>query len=166
MLFGKPFGGKTPSPQPNPVVEERILAIRDTSPENLKQTPRSRSSCITSLATFLCNIVQRLYPVPCAPFGKSPAQFDRITHVNRRKRKSLQRSLPLEEIQMDFNDISTVPKSETGKQQYVVETFNFVDAGTSILLDAQVQADFHTALDQVAALTSALLVKDNFVPER
>jgi len=48
-------------------------------------------------------------------------------------------------------DISTVPPAETGKQQHVVEAFNFIDAGTSILLDAQVQADFHaqTALQAV-----------------
>jgi Integrase core domain len=40
-------------------------------------------------------------------------------------------------------DVSSVPADAAGKQQHVVEVFNFVDAGTSILLDAQVQADFH-----------------------
>lgn len=44
---------------------------------------------------------------------------------------------------MDFKDITTVPKAEAGKQQHVVEALNFMDAGTSILLDAQVQTDFH-----------------------
>jgi hypothetical protein len=46
---------------------------------------------------------------------------------------------------MDFKDVSSVPADPLGKQQHVVEVFNFVDAGTSILLDAQVQADFHAA---------------------
>jgi hypothetical protein len=48
-------------------------------------------------------------------------------------------------------DVSSVPADPGGKQQHVVEVFNFVDAGTSILLDAQVQADFHaqTALEAV-----------------
>ncbi len=52
---------------------------------------------------------------------------------------------------MDFKDISTVEAKESGKQQHAVEAFNFVDAGTSILLDAQVQADFpaQTALQAV-----------------
>ena len=44
---------------------------------------------------------------------------------------------------MDFKDVTTVPKAEVGKQQHVVEALNCMDAGTSILLDAQVQADFH-----------------------
>lgn len=39
VVFGKPFRRKTPYPQIDPVVEERILAIRDTPPENLKRTP-------------------------------------------------------------------------------------------------------------------------------
>jgi hypothetical protein len=50
---------------------------------------------------------------------------------------------------MDFKDASTVPADPDGKQQHVVEVLNFVDAGTSSLLSAQVNADFHaeTAFD-------------------
>ncbi len=50
---------------------------------------------------------------------------------------------PLEEIQIDFKDASTVPADPEGKQQHVVEVLNFVDAGTSILLSAQTHQDFH-----------------------
>ena len=52
---------------------------------------------------------------------------------------------------MDFKDISSVLPDPGGKKQHVIETFNFVDAGTSILLDAQVHSDFHaqTALQAV-----------------
>src|SRR6266699_3154444 len=76
---------------------------------------------------------------------------DRISQKKQRKRKPLERPLPLEEVQMDFKDVSSVPADPAGKQQHVVEVFNFVDAGTSILLEAQVQADFHgqTALEAV-----------------
>jgi hypothetical protein len=60
---------------------------------------------------------------------------------------------PLEEVQVDFKDASTVPAdpSGQGKQQHVVEVCNFVDAGTSLLLSAQVHDDFHaaTALEAV-----------------
>src|SRR5258708_24533856 len=60
---------------------------------------------------------------------------------------------PLEEVQVDFKDVSSVrpdPSGE-GKQQHVVEVCNFVDAGTSILLSAQAHEDFHaeTALEAV-----------------
>ena len=68
---------------------------------------------------------------------------ERISQERRRKRKPIERPQPLEEIQMDFKDASSVQAGPAGKQQHVVEVFNFVDAGTSILLDAQVQADFH-----------------------
>jgi hypothetical protein len=54
---------------------------------------------------------------------------------------------------VDFKDASTVlpdPSGE-GKQQHLVEICNFVDAGTSMLLSAQVHDNFHaeTALEAV-----------------
>jgi hypothetical protein len=62
---------------------------------------------------------------------------------------------PLEEVQMDFKDATTVvvdPRGE-GKRQHVVEVCNFVDAGTSLLLAAQVHAAFReeTAFETVLA---------------
>ncbi len=56
---------------------------------------------------------------------------------------------PLEEVQMDFKDLSTVPMDlhdPDAKRAHVVEACNFMDAGTSILLDAQVHSDFHARL--------------------
>jgi hypothetical protein len=60
---------------------------------------------------------------------------------------------PLEEVQIDFKDVTTVPADPDGKRQHVVETCNFIDAGTSILLQAQVRDDFRaeTAFDAVVA---------------
>jgi len=151
VLFGKPFGRKTPYPQTDPEVEERILSIRDAPPENLKRTPGPRA-----ILYYLPRDPQLQHHTETLPrstrtIWKILQRNDRIAYEKRRKRKPLERPLPLEEIQMDFKDISTVPAAETGKQQHVVEAFNFMDAGTSILLDAQVQADFHaqTALQAV-----------------
>jgi hypothetical protein len=49
--------------------------------------------------------------------------------------------------------VTTVPADPDGKQQHVVGTCNFIDAGTSILLEAQVRDDFRaeTAIDGVVA---------------
>ena len=57
----------------------------------------------------------------------------------------------MQEIQIDFKDDSTVPADPLGKHQHVVETCNFVDAGTSVWLFAPVREDFtaETALDAV-----------------
>jgi hypothetical protein len=54
-------------------------------------------------------------------------------------------------VQIDFKSVSSVPADPAGKQQHAVEVFNFVDAGTSLLLKAQVSADFHaqTVLEAV-----------------
>jgi hypothetical protein len=60
---------------------------------------------------------------------------------------------PLEKSQVDFKDVSTVPPDQLGKRQHVIETCNFVDAGTSLLLMAEPHDDFHaqTALEAVIA---------------
>ncbi len=56
--------------------------------------------------------------------------------------------------QLDFKDASTVAADPDGKQQHVVEVLNTVDMGTSVLVAAQVRADFtaETTLEMVAAL--------------
>jgi hypothetical protein len=58
---------------------------------------------------------------------------------------------PMQEIQIDFKDDSTVPADSLGKRQHVVDTCNFVDAGTSVWLYAPVHGEFtaETALDAV-----------------
>src|SRR5262249_37708153 len=74
-----------------------------------------------------------------------------VPSAGRRCHQALERPAPLEEIQVDFKDASTVPADPEGKRQHVVEVCNFVDAGTSIALWAQVSGDFHaeTALEAV-----------------
>jgi len=69
-------------------------------------------------------------------------QHDRIAVDRRRACKPRELPEPLQEIQIDFKDDSTVPADPLGKQLHVVETCNFVDAGTSIWLHAPVREDF------------------------
>jgi hypothetical protein len=51
-------------------------------------------------------------------------------------------------------DASTVPADPFGKRQHVVEVLNAIDMGTSVLVSAQVRADFNaeTTLREVASL--------------
>src|SRR5512133_1324985 len=76
---------------------------------------------------------------------------DRIVVDRRRRPKPLERPAPLQEVQIDFKDASSVPADPFGKRQHVVETCNFVDAGTSIWLHAPVREDFtaETAFEAV-----------------
>jgi hypothetical protein len=78
-------------------------------------------------------------------------QQGRIVHAERRRHQPVERPAPLEAIQLDFKDASTVPPEPDGQRQHAVEVGTFVEAGTSIALWAQVSADFHaeTALEAV-----------------
>ena len=65
-----------------------------------------------------------------------------------------ERPAPMSQWQLDFKDASTVPADPFGKRQHVVEVLNTVDMGTSVLVWAQVRADFtaETTLQEVASL--------------
>jgi transposase InsO family protein len=143
VLLGKPYGRQTPYPQTDQEVEERILAIRDDPPENLKRTPGPRAILYYLPRDPSLRDRTETLPRSTRTIWKILRRNDRIAQTGRRKRKPLERPQPLEEVQMDFKDVSSVPADPVGKQQHVIEVFTFVDAGTSILLDAQVQPDFH-----------------------
>jgi hypothetical protein len=63
-------------------------------------------------------------------------------------------SIHLSQWPLDFKDASSVPADPEGKRQHVVEVLNAVDMGTSVLVQAQVRADFNaqTTLAEVASL--------------
>lgn len=124
VLFGKPFGRKTPSAQIDPVLEARILTIRDAPPENLKRTPGPRAILYSLLRDPHLQQCKEVLPRSTRTIWKVLRRNDRITQESRRKRKPLQRLKALEEIHLDFKDITTVQKGETGKQQHVVEALN------------------------------------------
>jgi len=151
VLFGKPFGRKTPYPQTDAEVEQRILAIRDAPPEHLHRVPGPRA--ILYYLPRDPQFQQRTEPLPRSTrtVWKILRKNDRIVQKKPRTCRPIERPQPLEEIQIDFKSVSSVPADPIGKQQHVVEVFNFVDAGTSILLKAQVSADFHaqTVLEAV-----------------
>jgi hypothetical protein len=143
VLLGKPFGRKTPSPQTDAEVEQRILAIRDAPPEHLHRTPGPRA-----ILYYLPRDPQLQHRIETLPHStrtiwKILRRNGRIAQKKLHQRHPLERPQPLEEVQMDFKSVSSVPADPAGKQQHVVEVFNFVDAGTSLLLQAQVSADFH-----------------------
>src|SRR5919204_152672 len=64
---------------------------------------------------------------------------------------------PLTSWQLDFKDVSSVPSQPLGKRQHGVEALNCVDCGTSLLVAADVRADFteETTLTAIAELFQA-----------
>src|SRR6266705_2534099 len=81
-------------------------------------------------------------------------QTGRIAHQLPHMQEELSRPAPMSHWQLDFKDAATVPADPDGKRQHMVEVLNVVDEGTSVLVDAQVGADFHaeTTLEAVADL--------------
>jgi hypothetical protein len=153
VLQARSCARHTPPPSTPQAVVERILALRDEPPEHLRRVPGPRA-----LLYYLPRDPQALalgVPLPRSTrtIWKVLRAHGRIATDLPRRRQPLVRPAPLEEVQMDFKDASSVPADPAGKQQHVVEVLNFVDADTSSLLLAQVSADYHaeTAFDAVLA---------------
>lgn len=141
----------TPPPSTPPEVVQRLLELRDQPPENLQRVPGPRA-----LLYYLPRHTEGLpqgvrLPRSTKTIWKILRQHGRIAVDRRRRSKPLERPAPMQEIQLDFKDDSTVPADPLGKRQHVVETCNFVDAGTSIWLHAPVREDFtaDTSFDAV-----------------
>jgi transposase InsO family protein len=145
---------KTPVPSTPALVIERILAIRDTPPEGLRRVPGPQA-----IVYYLRRdpVMQAHHlPVPSErTIYRILKEHDRIPERTKRQHEPLERAAPMTNWQIDFKDVSCVPADPQGKQQHVVETLNVLDAGTSVLLDAQVRSDF-TAKTALEALASTL----------
>jgi hypothetical protein len=151
VLHARSRARHTPPPSTPPAVVARILAIRDEPPGHLRRVPGPRA-----ILYYLPRDPEALalgVPLPRSTrtIWKVLRTHGRIEAAPPRHRQPLDRPAPLEEVQMDFKDASSVPADPDGKRQHSVEVLNFVDAGTSSLLAAQVHAEYHaeTAFDAV-----------------
>src|SRR6266496_1857345 len=151
VLFSRSRARHTPPPPPDLRIVQRIAEIRTTPPENLQRTPGPRA-IIYYLHRDADLAAQGIVPpTSTRTIWKILRTLGLILDPAERTHKPLEPCEPLQEVQMDFKDATTVPPDPQGKRQHVVEVLNFVDAGTSILLSAQPHEDFHaeTALDAV-----------------
>jgi transposase InsO family protein len=151
VLLGHSRARHTPPRSTPSEVVQRILELRDSPPENLQRVPGPRA-LLYYLPRHREGLPQGVrLPRSTKTIWKILRQHDRIALDRRHTPKPQERADSLQEIQIDFKDDSTVPADPFGKRQHVVETCNFVDAGTSIWLQASVREDFNaeTALETV-----------------
>ena len=151
VLSSRSRARHTPPPStPQPIVE-RILALRDEPPEHLRRVPGPKALLYYLPRDSQAQALGVPLPRSTRTIWKILRAHGRIALDLPRRHRPLEPRAPLAEVQADFKDASTVPADPDGKQRHVVETLNFVDAGTSILLSAQVNADYHaeTAFDAV-----------------
>ena len=151
VLLGHSRARHTPPPSTSPEVVQRILELRDHPPEHLQRVPGPKA-LLYYLPRHAEGLPQGAHlPRSTKTIWKILKSNGRIVVDRHRKPKPLEQRDPLQEIQIDFKDDSTVPAEPLGKRQHVVETCNFVDAGTSIWLHGPVREDFtaETAFEAV-----------------
>ena len=154
VLQGQSRARKRPPERISQVVVERVLELRDQPPEGLGRTPGPkallyylpRDAELAASGERLPRSSRTIYRL-LREAGRIPR---RLPHLQEPR----ERPAPMSQWQLDFKDASSVPAQLDGKQQHVVEVLNTVDMGTSILVEAQVRADFtaETTLAEVATL--------------
>jgi transposase InsO family protein len=133
-------------------VVDRIIQMREEPPEGLRRTPGPKA-----LLYYLPRDEQlegERLPRSSRTIYRILQQAGCIAHRLPHVQEPQERPAPMSQWQLDFKDASTVPPEVGGKRQHGVEVLNVIDEGTSVLVDAQVSADFHaeTTLEAVAEL--------------
>jgi hypothetical protein len=141
-----------PPPALAPIVIERILAIRDQPPDHLQRTPGPKAILYYLPRDPVLQAANVRLPRSTRTVWQILRAHGRIPLPGERRHHPVERPAPMTAWQLDFKDVSTVPAEPDGKRQHVVEVLNTVDMGSSLLVNAQVRADFcaETTLQAVA----------------
>src|SRR5436305_3777247 len=152
VLHSRSRARKHPPERISQAVADRIVEMRDEPPEGLRRTPGPKA-LLYYLPRDEQLAGQRLPRSSRTIYGILK-QAGRIAQRLPAVHEPQERPAPSSHWQLDFKDASTVPADPLGKRQHVVEVLNVVDVGTSVLIEAQVRADFvaETTLEAVAEL--------------
>ena len=136
---------KTANKKVLPAVEKAILEIRDHPLQSLHRIPGPKT-ILYYLHQQAKELGEAVYlPTSTATVWRILEKHQRIYRPSRGKRVPQARPEPMTHWQADFKTVSSVPPAENGKKQHVVETFNLIDTGTSILVSATSRGDYHAA---------------------
>jgi transposase InsO family protein len=108
--------------------------------------------------------VSTYVPTSVSTIWRILRQHGRIAQPSRRLAEPLERPAPMVSWQIDFKDVTSVvpdPQGD-GKRQHVVETLNIVDVGSSMVVDAQVHADYNA---ETVLTTMAEIVQQHGLPK-
>lgn len=134
---------KTPSPAIAPQVVTAILTIRDDPPEGLHRTPGPVAITYYLHQDEALKATGSHLPTSTSTIWRILDQNDRIQRPQPRIHESLTRAAPMQAWQIDFKDVTTVASEADDKHLHLVETFDVVDSGTSILIDNPARPDFN-----------------------
>lgn len=154
ILYSRSRARKTSPKKVQQAVVDRILAIRDEPPNQLRRTPGPKT-ILYFLEQDRDLRRQNLYlPRSTRTIWQILRQHGRIFRPTPPEHNPEERPEPMSEWGIDFKEISTVPPEPDGRRQHGVECFNVIDHGTSILLSAQVQQNY-TAVTAIEAMVNA-----------
>ena len=162
VLHGLSRARKHPPPRLSQTVIERILEIRTHPPGNLQRIPGPKTILYYLHHPEPAEPVSERLPRSARTIWRILQQYGQIATPRQRRHLPIERPAPLTLWHLDFKDASTVPAEPEGKQQHVVEVLDTVDAGTSLLVNAQPRADY-TA--ETTLLAVAQTLRDYGLPE-
>jgi hypothetical protein len=156
VLFSRSRAPHHHPPRIAPEVKERLVEMRLAPPDGLKRTPGPKALLYYVQKDDALRTAGHRLPRSTRTVWRILDEAGLIERDEPFAHSHLPPCEPMHEVQMDFKDASTVhpdPANPGGKRQHVIEVCNFVDAGTSVLLSAQVHEEFHaeTAFQAVVA---------------
>ena len=162
-LADKPCTSPTPPPRLSQVVVDRILEIRDHPPQGLGRTPGPETILYYLNQDASTTLQGQRLPRSTRTIWNVLRRYQRIVAPSERHHHPFERPEPMQSWQIDFKDASTVAAEAEGKQQHVVEVFDVVDVGTSILVAAEARSDYTMA---TAIETAAAIVSEQGLPDK
>ena len=135
---------KQPPAKTDPFIVERILEIRAHPPEGLRRTPGPKAIQYYLARDPTLGLFANSIPRSSRTIYRYLKEHGCIQERPVRHHEPMERPPALQCWQLDFKDVSSAradPSDPFPKQQHQVQTYDAVDMGTSILLDAQVRPD-------------------------
>ena len=163
VLYSQSRARQHPPEKISQPVVEAILEIRDEPPEDLQRTPGPLAIIYylhqhEELAAAGYGI-----PTSTSTVWRILDQHQRILRPPVVEHEQLERLAPNQEWQVDFKDVTSASSPDTEKRAHQVETFDVVDAGTSILVANPARSDFNatTVIETVVDI-----FRDNGLPQQ
>lgn len=157
ILVGQSRARHTPVQRIDPAVERRIVELRTLLVEHLGRIPGQRA------ILYYLHQDEQLKQAGLRLPGSESTIWRILDHhqcfyrPKRSARKPIERPEPMAVWEIDFADLPGVASPHSEKQTHVVEAFNVVDRGTSILVDTQA-SDSYDAQQALIAMASTLIV--------
>lgn len=135
-------------------VINKILAIRDDPPQNLKRIPGPVAIKYYLHQDEALKQAGYYLPTSTSTIWSILDENGRIERPTKGEHESLSRAAPLRAWQIDFKDVTTVVTEPGGKQMHLVESLDVVDCGTSILVDNPARPDYNaeTVIESLATI--------------